>query len=278
MRMVIKFEVNLLPDVNFFRDPNLPYFELKSCDADQLAYKKHFHEEYSFGAVDQGLSHFWCEGQLTDIVPGNLIWIPPYRLHACNPHQANHWKYRMLFFHPRWIEDLCAFAEKKELLNPLIRRSSERPRRDQVGAIITCLTGSASPLEKETVIWTALSDGLGLNVETVGCHHQVAKERLKLREIRGYLHDHFRERITLDELGQVSGLNKFYLVHLFKLAYQVPPHTYQTLLRVNFAKQELGKQRAIADVALEAGFYDQSHFSKVFKAHVGATPEQYQRP
>jgi len=34
---------------------------------------------------------------------------------------------------------------------------------------------------------------------------------------------------------------------------------------------------SISQAAVEAGFVDQSHFSRVFKQHTGATPRQYQK-
>ena len=52
---------------------------------------------------------------------------------------------------------------------------------------------------------------------------------------------------------------------------------YQMVLRINFAKRELGNRKEPAEVAQEAGFYDQSHFSKAFKSYTGITPEKYQK-
>ncbi|MFD2878421.1 helix-turn-helix domain-containing protein [Paenibacillus rhizoplanae] len=44
---------------------------------------------------------------------------------------------------------------------------------------------------------------------------------------------------------------------------------------MNHAKIQLAKQRPIVDIAAEAGYYDQSHFTKAFSKIVGATPRQY---
>ncbi|WP_221469543.1 helix-turn-helix domain-containing protein [Cohnella nanjingensis] len=55
----------------------------------------------------------------------------------------------------------------------------------------------------------------------------------------------------------------------------MPPHAYQSLLRVNYAQTQLARRRPIAEAAAEAGFYDQSHFTKAFAGFVGATPLKY---
>jgi AraC family transcriptional regulator len=46
--------------------------------------------------------------------------------------------------------------------------------------------------------------------------------------------------------------------------------------RIEFACREILKPDAkLTDVAISAGFYDQSHFAKTFKQIIGVTPAQY---
>ncbi|SEL70364.1 hypothetical protein SAMN04488688_105217 [Paenibacillus sp. cl141a] len=53
-----------MPDILFLRDPDLPFLEIKQCDAlDHLAYKKHFHEEISIGLIEQGATRVWSAGK-----------------------------------------------------------------------------------------------------------------------------------------------------------------------------------------------------------------------
>lgn len=61
----------------------------------------------------------------------------------------------------------------------------------------------------------------------------------------------------------------------YKKGTHLPPHAYQNLLRINHAKKELKKRRSIAEIAVDAGYYDQSHFIKAFAKIVGATPQAY---
>lgn len=97
-----------------------------------------------------------------------------------------------------------------------------------------------------------------------------------IRKIQDFISHYYLEEITLDKLAEVSGLSKYHLIRDFKKAYKLPPHAYQTVLRVNFAKEALKKrQDSIAAVAQNAGFFDESHFIKVFKQYAGTTPAQY---
>lgn len=266
----------MLASVDFYRDSSIPFFELKLCNTGKLSYKKHFHEEYSLGIVDEGTSSIWYDGKHVDIEPGNLVFIPPNIPHACNPHDEGNWKYKMLFIHPEWIRNLIEY--EREFHKPIIWRNDMRqPCKDLMTEMVDCLTGPATPLEKESVILTVFVELIKTIVDREKFINVSCTERTKLKRVKDYLHDHFLERVTLETLEKVSGLSKFHLVHLFKREYNIPPHAYQTLLRINFAKRELCSQRCIADVAVDVGFFDQSHFTKVFKNYVGVTPEKYQR-
>jgi len=46
-------------------------------------------------------------------------------------------------------------------------------------------------------------------------------------------------------------------------------------LRIDFAREQLAGHAPLSDIAAAAGFYDQSHFSRCFKRHVGVTPAAY---
>lgn len=262
--------------VSFYRDRHLPFFELKICDTSDLSYKRHSHEEYSLGIVEQGESNFWHEGRQDDVGSGNLVLIPPHTLHACNLQGKDNWKYKMLFVRSCWVQSLLR-CEGLQGTDMQVVKSFLSPReRYELGRRIDELKSNISPLAKETGIISVFLSLLNC-AGGLGPGHGPADERPGLKIIRDYLHSHFSEKVTLDQLEKVSGLNKFYIVRLFNSTYNIPPHAYQTLLRINYAKRELRRQRRTVDIALEAGFCDQSHFIKVFKGYVGTTPELYQK-
>jgi AraC-like DNA-binding protein len=261
--------------VQFYRDVDLPYFELKECDTSQLSYKKHTHEEYSLGIVNKGKSSFWYEGKYEEVSPKTIVFIPPNLVHSCNPQQADHWKYKMLFINTAWIDDFMNSKERPLFNYPIVKANGNPEIFNLTNKMMEDLRKDVSPLEKEENI-IAIFDKM------VGDFNQVKNKRFKkelpkLKTIKEYLHSNFFEKITLDHLEQVSGINKFHIIRLFKEEFNIPPHTYQTLLRINYAKKQLRKQRPITEVALEVGFYDQSHFNKVFKSHMGITPDRYEK-
>lgn len=260
--------------VQFYRDTDLPYFELKQCDTSQLSYKKHAHEEYSLGIVDKGKSSFWYEGKSQEVSPKTIVFIPPDLVHSCNPQQEEQWKYNMLFINATWIDGFMNRKVKSLYPYPVVLNISDPEIFSMTNIMIENLIQNASPLEKEESI-IAIFERILSQIDPLPT--KMKKELPKLQIVKEYLHDNYFEKITLDQLGQISGINKFYIIRLFKEAFGIPPHMYQTLLRINYAKKQLRKQRPLTEVALETGFFDQSHFSKVFKSHMGITPDRYEK-
>jgi AraC family transcriptional regulator len=87
------------------------------------------------------------------------------------------------------------------------------------------------------------------------------------------LHAHFAERVTLTQLAHASGVPAVRLARAFRHRIGLSPGALQRRLRVQWAADELLRtDRALSDVALAAGFADQSHFTRVFARIVGVTP------
>ena len=104
--------------------------------------------------------------------------------------------------------------------------------------------------------------------------------RGRLRAVVEYIEEHLDGCPTLAEMAAVVRLNPYHFARQFKAATGLPPHQYVILRRVERAKQLLraGTDLSLAEVALHAGFSDQSQFCHHFKRLVGVTPGQFRTP
>lgn len=263
-----------MQDVQFYRDSDLPFFELKLCNSERLAYKKHAHEEYSLGVIQQGKSSFWYGGKTADVCPRTIVLVPPGAVHSCNPEPGVAWQYKMLFVEAGWVRNFFAGAGIADCEQPLVW-AMPRLQTVAMNRLVDSLARPLTPLAKETHIMALFEQTMADKSRMV--QKSPVKQIANCKMIKEYLQENFLSKITLDDLEQVSGIGKYNILRSFKEQFSIPPHTYQTLLRINYAKKQLRQNRDIPDVACEAGFYDQSHFNKVFKSHTGATPEKYQK-
>jgi AraC family transcriptional regulator len=98
-----------------------------------------------------------------------------------------------------------------------------------------------------------------------------------LTDARNYLHDPGRVG-GLSELATVVGVHPVTLARGFRKAYGCSVGAYLRWLRVARAARELAETDApLAEIALAAGFADQSHFSNVFRREMGLSPSAFRR-
>ena len=126
---------------------------------------------------------------------------------------------------------------------------------------------ACSPLAVEGLILTMLA--------------QVARLRLKAeRQMPGWLtraieliREQFRQNLTISGVAAEVGIHPFHFSKVFQQFQKQAVGEFINRLRVQFACQELtGSDKGLANIALDAGFADQSHFTRVFKQVTGITP------
>ena len=105
--------------------------------------------------------------------------------------------------------------------------------------------------------------------------------QFSLREMR-LIHDLIdagsEKPLTVDELSKALGLSIRDLHRRCVATTGLPPHRYIVMRRLERAKSALhDKNRSLAAIAIDFGFCDQSHFTRVFKDYKGVTPGEYRR-
>ena len=92
-----------------------------------------------------------------------------------------------------------------------------------------------------------------------------------------------RERIDDDpsidhplaELAALAGLSRFQLLRAFRRATGLTPHAYIVQRRLETARRLMREGAALAEAAAGAGFADQSHLHRTFRARYGFSPGAY---
>jgi AraC-like DNA-binding protein len=96
-------------------------------------------------------------------------------------------------------------------------------------------------------------------------------------ELRDLLDGRLFDPTTLAQAGRELGVSPSHLVRCFTRTFGIAPHQYVLARRIGAARARLLDGEPIALVAAGVGFYDQAHFNRQFKRHVGTPPGRYAR-
>lgn len=100
----------------------------------------------------------------------------------------------------------------------------------------------------------------------------------QLRRVTDFIESRSGDNIRLQELAALVDLSQSHFSHAFKAATGLPPHQWQLQARVRRGQDMLtAGERSLTEIAAEAGFSDQAHFTRVFRRIVGETPAAWQR-
>ena len=97
-----------------------------------------------------------------------------------------------------------------------------------------------------------------------------------VRRVHEHINTNIDGRISVGALAKLANLSICYFVRAFKRSVGVTPHDYVILRRVKRTMELLSDtDMSLSEIALAAGFADQSHCARRFRQHVGMSPRDY---
>jgi len=100
----------------------------------------------------------------------------------------------------------------------------------------------------------------------------------RLYQAKEYMDANFSGKINLKEVADIACLSECHFLRYFKAAFDITPHQYITELRIEKAKKLLhAGNLSMAQISSEIGLENLSSFSRLFKKHIGISPEKYRK-
>ncbi|MEY8356296.1 AraC family transcriptional regulator [Lachnospiraceae bacterium 54-53] len=101
-------------------------------------------------------------------------------------------------------------------------------------------------------------------------------ETRQIYQIKQYIDQNYHDDLSLESLGKTFYLSPYYLSHIFKSTFQIPPMQYLYRRRIGEAQSLLiATREPITRIAGSVGFGDPNYFAIQFKKYVGMTPSAY---
>ena len=227
---------------------------------------QHAHERAHVAFVIDGVFAEKCERKILECKPLSVSFLAPGTTHSDDFRNRVHC---FLFeIAPQRFERV---RELMKLDEPIFLH----------GGLVAWLTmrllGEARRTDEASSLAT---EGLALEILAELTRQRVSISERKppcwLVRAKELLHAKFAETLTHDQIAELVGVHPVHLATAFRQHYRCTIGEYIRKLRIEFASLQMATSKApLSDIAVAAGFSDQSHFSKIFKQLTGMTPGQF---
>lgn len=101
---------------------------------------------------------------------------------------------------------------------------------------------------------------------------------VQMQRIRQYIEVHLDQPMRVEDLVGLCDMSEGHFFRCFRNTFKLSPMCFVMQRRINYAqKLMLTTFQSLAEVAINAGFYDHSHFVRVFRRHEGCAPGEWRR-
>jgi AraC-like DNA-binding protein len=235
-------------------------------------FSRHRHDVYAIGVTEEGVQAFEYRGTVERSLPGQVFVLHPDELHDGRAEGPGLFGYRQIYVNPDRIASALRAVTGRPVPLPFAPPVADDPVLAR--AVRTAFARTPEPLALDALV-LQLTQGL-LRSSTAG-RRSTLSCRVDLPAVeRG--RDFLRSRLAVvasDEVEAVTGLDRYQFARQFHAVYGTSPYRYSVMRRLDAARDWLRGSRPLAQTALAAGFADQAHFTRTFRAAFGMTPGRY---
>lgn len=234
------------------------------------AFDLHRHDTYAIGVTLSGVQRFRYRGAMQYSLPGQVIVLHPDELHDGGAGTEDGLRYRMLYLEPSLMLDCLGDASL-----PFVREAVVSDR-----AFCTTLLSALAPLDRE-LDELFVADFMAQLTQCLGRHagqpaKPMAKTAWRAASLaRDYLEENAWRTVRSEELEAITGLDRYRLSRHFRATFSTSPHRFLLMRRLQRARRMIEENEPLAEIAIGAGFSDQSHFIRHFKKAFGVTPGRW---
>ncbi|WP_248304734.1 AraC family transcriptional regulator [Breoghania sp. L-A4] len=239
------------------------------------AYAPHRHDTYSIGYTINGVQSFDYRGARANSTRGKVIVLHPDEIHNGEAGSDEGFHYRMLYIEPSMVRG--ALGQSAAAL-PFVREAVFDDSRlfRAIHAAFGDMHMALEPVCRDEII-TLLADGLLANDPSARRASRSLIDPKSIRLAREFLDANLDRTVASDELEAITGQDRYALARQFRKAFGTSPYRYLMMRRLDQARAEIAMGQSLADAATNAGFSDQAHMTRRFKANYGVSPGHWQR-
>jgi len=245
----------------------------------EFEFKPHYHLDYHIGLVLDGVQRQQFQGQSVLLGPGRISVMPPGEIHDGRGHEQSEYRMRTFRIAPALLTEYfneltgCetdaffagAMVEDPRIARNLVKLYDGIQNPDGLSAL---------PVEEA---WLKLFEPLFAQLKVVTPQPIVGGLSARhIQRVKDYCYENLASKISLEQLAALCDLSRYQFLRRFEKSMGLTPHNWLTQLRLERAcllLREPGQN--LAQIAVDVGFYDQSHFIRAFRQWYGVVPSRY---
>jgi AraC-like DNA-binding protein len=232
------------------------------------AYPPHTHDVWTLFLVDRGAVAYDLDRHARSAEPTMVSILPPHVVHDGRPATAAGYRKRVVYLEADVIgaEMIGAAVDRPVVVDAAFRA--------EVSGLLDALACADDALDAETRL-AFVAKRIRLMLGPSPAERRPRPDRRVADELRSYLDEHAFERVTLGGAALDIGSGPTHAARSFVDAFGITPHAYVVGRRLEAARGGILAGRPLADVAADAGFYDQAHLTRRFHRFLGTTPGRF---
>lgn len=250
----------------------------------------HSHAFYEIYYFHEGRCTYLIGDSVFTLKPGDLLLMNGLTLHCPNVEPDSRYVRSILHFDPAWICKGLSETAKSILLDPfetlrnhrMTLTGENREEFEGMLADIHRLSSSTARFRQERMtlriqeMMYVIADWCQAAVQN---HDAISEKERHVQHVVSFVEENYMLDLTLEGIARDMHITKHYLSSLFKEVTGTTVFKYVYHRRINQAKimLRLHPHLSITEISQASGFKHLAHFSRMFKAMVGTTPEYYRR-
>jgi AraC family transcriptional regulator len=241
----------------------------ESAFSTDLVIPAHVHDQPVVTLMLGGVAAEVIERQKRDLGEQDLLFTPAFEQHAYTFRRSGRWL--NMQYSPAWLARVTDHPAALPVSSQLIRNRS---------AVAWATRVRTECRQPDSCSSLAIDGAMILMIAEIS-RARVDEERTRprwLRRVEEAIETYIASPPSTEALAALAGVHPSHLLRVFRKYNGATISNFARRRRIELARHQvaLGKV-SLSVIALDAGFSDQSHFTKVFRMAFGETPAQYAR-
>ena len=257
-----------------FKIKDLAHLELKYSNTFYECSQKHYHNMLCILALKNGNAKVIIEEKEIVLQKNKLVIINPNEVHFSMSESFSQ-DYYVIYIDRNWYRNLQSSIFNTNYVIALSNEIFDLQIVEEFFELFETLYLNNEVIEKELKLFeflskifdTCVDESIVLKIDN---RTQIANE------FKNYIENNIESKLTLAQISDALGFSPYHIIRICNQDFGLSANAYIVNKRVHRAKKMIADGMEISQVAIQIGFYDQSHLTNIFKKVFAMTPKAYQ--